>query len=365
MAQAASRRKPSPPKTPPKSTEAPWILEIEGLKTQFFTREGVVKAVDDVSFGLRPGETLGVVGESGCGKSVTALSILRLVPDPPGRIVGGSVKLEGKDLLGASNREMQAIRGNDISMIFQEPMTSLNPVLTIGYQIAEAVVLHQGLSKKDAMDKAEEMLTLVKIPEAALRVKEYPHQLSGGMRQRAMIAMALSCNPRVLIADEPTTALDVTIQAQILDVILDLQEKMGTAVILITHDLGVIAETAQRVVVMYAGRKVEEADVETLFAVPRHPYTHGLLASVPKLDIMSGRMSVANERLTEIPGMVPALHSLPPGCVFSPRCPYADGQCTAEYPPYVEHEKGHWAGCWHSDKLYGGKNGKGKAKRKK
>ena len=366
MAQAASRRKPSTRKPPPpKSAEAPWLLAIEGLRTHFFTREGVVKAVDDVSFGLRKGETLGVVGESGCGKSVTALSILRLVPDPPGRIVGGTVKLEGKELLGATDREMRSIRGNDISMIFQEPMTSLNPVLTIGHQISEAVVLHQGLSKKDAMNKSVEMLDLVKIPEAAQRVREYPHQLSGGMRQRAMIAMALSCNPRVLIADEPTTALDVTIQAQILDVILDLQEKMGTAVILITHDLGVIAETAQRVVVMYAGKKVEEADVKTLFASPVHPYTHGLLASVPKLDIMSGRMSVANERLTEIPGMVPALHNLPPGCVFAPRCPFADDQCTTEYPPYVEHKKGHWAGCWHSDKLYGGKNGKGKAKRKK
>ena len=328
------------------------ILEVTGLKTYFFTREGEVRAVDDVSFDLRKGETLGIVGESGCGKSVTSLSILRLVPDPPGRIVGGRILLEGKDLMTASEREMQSIRGNDISMIFQEPMTSLNPVLTIGHQISEAVVLHQGLSKKAAMDKAVEMLELVKIPEALLRVREYPHQLSGGMRQRAMIAMALSCNPKVLIADEPTTALDVTIQAQILEIILELQDKLGTAVILITHDLGVIAETAQRVVVMYAGKKVEEADVGDVFARPLHPYTHGLLASVPRLDIIRGKKTKAGERLTEIPGIVPPLNNLPVGCVFAPRCPYADDQCTAEYPPYEEKRSGQWAACWHSDKLY-------------
>jgi peptide/nickel transport system ATP-binding protein len=366
MAQAAATRRKAPaPKSRAAPAAAPSILNVEGLKTYFFTREGVVKAVDDVSFDLRRGETLGIVGESGCGKSVTALSILRLVPDPPGRIVGGKVVLEGTDLLKATERQMQAIRGNDVSMIFQEPMTSLNPVLTIGHQISEAVVLHQGLSKKDAMDKAVEMLDLVKIPEGAQRVKEYPHQLSGGMRQRAMIAMALSCNPKVLIADEPSTALDVTIQAQILDLIVELQEKLGTAVILITHDLGVIAETAKRVVVMYAGRKVEETDVGTLFAKPLHPYTHGLLASVPRLDIVRGHEEESGARLMEIPGIVPPLHNLPAGCVFAPRCLYADDQCTAEFPPYEELEKNHWAACWHADRLYRGENGKGKGRRKK
>src|SRR5262247_3058848 len=289
------------------------VLEIRGLKTYLFTRSGVVKAVDDVSFSLRCSETLAVVGESGCGKSMTALSIMRLVPNPPGKIVGGTISLEGKDLVQVDEAEMRDIRGNEISMIFQEPMTSLNPVLTIGHQIAEAVRLHQDLSKNAASEKAVEMLRLVKIPEAAQRAREYPHQLSGGMRQRAMIAMALACNPRVLIADEPTTALDVTIQAQILDLILELQKKLGTAVILITHDLGVVAETAQRVVVMYAGRKVEEAEVDTLFGEPLHPYTHGLLASIPRLAIMGGRGANAAQRLKEIPGMVPALSNLPPG----------------------------------------------------
>src|SRR5271166_956534 len=255
---------------------APKILEIEGLRTYLFTRSGVVKGVDDVSFSLHRSETLAVVGESGCGKSMTALSIMRLVPSPPGRIVDGRIMLEGKDLVPLTESEMRDIRGNRISMIFQEPMTSLNPVLTIGSQIAEALRLHQDLSKSAAADKAIEMLRLVKIPEPAQRSREYPHQLSGGMRQRAMIAMALACNPRVLIADEPTTALDVTIQAQILDLILELQKELGTALILITHNLGVVAETAQRVIVMYAGKKVEEAEVDALFAQPLHPYTHGL-----------------------------------------------------------------------------------------
>ena len=364
MAQAAtaaisSRKslslKPSPA---PKAKAADNILEVEGLKTYFFTREGEVRAVDDVSFNLRRGETLGVVGESGCGKSVTSLSILRLVPDPPGKIVGGKVRLEGEDLLKVSEKQMQSVRGNDISMIFQEPMTSLNPVLTIGHQIGEAVVLHQGLSKKAALDKAVEMLELVKIPEARMRVKEYPHQLSGGMRQRAMIAMALSCNPRILIADEPTTALDVTIQAQILDLIGELQERFGTAVILITHDLGVIAETAQRVVVMYAGKKVEEADVGPLFGEPMHPYTYGLMASVPRLDIVRGKADEGNRRLMEIPGMVPLLTNLPPGCTFAPRCSYADDQCVKQFPPYEEKRPGHWVACWHTDKVKRGrKNG--------
>ncbi|MEX2616200.1 MAG: ABC transporter ATP-binding protein [Alphaproteobacteria bacterium] len=338
----------------PQSNEI--ALEVEGLKTYFFTRQGVVKAVDGVSFYLRKGETLGIVGESGCGKSITALSLMRLVPDPPGRILGGKVVLDGVNLLDLSETQMRKIRGNEISMIFQEPMTSLNPVLTIGHQISEALILHQGMSKTEALARSTEMLRLVKIPEAEQRVKEYPHQLSGGMRQRVMIAMALACNPKVLIADEPTTALDVTIQAQILDLTLELQKKLGTAMVLITHDLGVIAETAQRVIVMYAGRKVEETDVVALFGEPLHPYTHGLLASVPHLAIMSGRDSDIEERLMEIPGIVPPLSDLPPGCTFAPRCKFADEKCTGEYPPYEEKRPGHWAACWHSDRLYGEKN---------
>ncbi len=333
------------------------VLEVEGLKTYFYTREGIVKAVDDVSLHLHRGETLGIVGESGCGKSITALSILRLVPDPPGKIVAGEIRLEGRNLLELGEEEMRDIRGNEISMIFQEPMTSLNPVLTIGQQISEALILHQGLSKAEALERSIEMLALVRIPEPAQRAKEYPHQLSGGMRQRAMIAMALSCNPKVLIADEPTTALDVTIQAQILDLIVDLQEQLGTAVILITHDLGVVAETVQRVVVMYAGKKVEEAEVTLLFAEPLHPYTHGLLASIPSLAILSGEEERSAERLMEIPGIVPPLSNLPPGCAFAPRCPYADAQCRDAYPPYEEKRPGHWAACWHSERLYGAKDG--------
>jgi len=338
----------------PAADPAETVLEVDGLSTYFFTRGGVVKAVDDVSFTLAKGETLGIVGESGCGKSMTALSIMRLVPTPPGRIVAGSVRLNGVDLLELDESEMRDLRGNEVSMIFQEPMTSLNPVLTIGYQIAEALRLHQGMTKAQAMARAVEMLRIVRIPEPAQRAKEYPHQLSGGMRQRAMIAMALACNPKVLIADEPTTALDVTIQAQILDLIIDLKEQLGTAVILITHDLGVVAETAQRVIVMYAGRKVEECDVDGLFAEPLHPYTNGLLASVPRLAIMSGEKEA--ERLTEIPGIVPALNELPAGCAFAPRCPFADAQCQAAYPPYEQKRPGHWAACWHSDRLYGGEH---------
>jgi len=332
------------------------VLEVAGLQTFFFTRQGIVKAVDGVSFNLRRGETLGIVGESGCGKSITALSVMRLIPDPPGRTVGGRVALDGRNLLDLDESEMRKIRGNDISMIFQEPMTSLNPVLTIGFQIAEAVVLHQNLSKAQALKRAVEMLELVKMPEPAQRAKEYPHQLSGGMRQRVMIAMALACNPKVLIADEPTTALDVTIQAQILDLILQLQKQLGTAVILITHDLGVIAETAQRVIVMYAGRKVEEADVVPLFARPMHPYTRGLMASVPHLDIIKGEDHVSTARLEEIPGIVPPLNDLPPGCAFAPRCQFADDRCGLEYPVYEEKRPGHWAACWHSDRLYGDQN---------
>jgi peptide/nickel transport system ATP-binding protein len=332
------------------------LLAVEGLQTYFDLRLGVVKAVDGVSFSLAPNETLAIVGESGCGKSITALSLMRLVPDPPGRIAGGSVKLDGVDLLKLDDEAMRGVRGKDIAMIFQEPMTSLNPVLTIGSQIAEVVLLHENVGRQQAWDKAIEMLRSTRIPEPEQRAKEYPHQLSGGMRQRAMIAMALACNPKVLIADEPTTALDVTIQAQILDLIIDLQRKLGTAVILITHDLGVVAEVAQRVIVMYAGRKVEEAPVEELFARPQHPYTHGLMASIPRLTLMRGEPAGNTERLQEIPGMVPALSNLPPGCVFAPRCAHAEQRCRDAYPPYEEKRPGHWAACWRSHELYGDGN---------
>ena len=333
------------------------LLEVAGLQTFFFTRAGILKAVDDVSFSLGRGETLAVVGESGCGKSMTALSIMRLVPDPPGRIVGGRITLDGRDLLQLDEAAMRRVRGNELSMIFQEPMTSLNPVLSIGEQISEAIRLHQDLAKSAARDKAVEMLRLVRIPEPAQRAREYPHQLSGGMRQRAMIAMALACNPKVLIADEPTTALDVTIQAQILELMQDLQRELGTALILITHDLGIVAETAQRVIVMYAGRKVEEADVEALFELPLHPYTRGLMASIPRLPSMRGKAAEVGARLTEIPGMVPALTNLPSGCIFAPRCELADRRCAAEYPPYEEKRPGHWTACWHAGRLAGGGDG--------
>jgi peptide/nickel transport system ATP-binding protein len=338
--------------------EAQDLLSVADLRTYFFTRQGLVKAVDGVSFALKRGETLAIVGESGCGKSITALTLMRLVPDPPGRIVEGSrVVLDGVDLLGLSESEMRKVRGNDISMIFQEPMTSLNPVMTVGRQIGEVLRLHQGLSHAEAEKKAVEMLRLVKIPSPEQRVREYPHQLSGGMRQRVMIAIALACNPKVLIADEPTTALDVTIQAQILDLILELQKKLGTAVILITHDLGVVAETAQRVIVMYAGRKVEEASVGELFARSLHPYTRGLMASIPRLDLMRGVGDASPERLQEIPGIVPALYALPKGCAFAPRCPLADDHCRQHYPAYEEKRPGHWAACWKSDSVGGGSNG--------
>jgi peptide/nickel transport system ATP-binding protein len=329
------------------------LLDVEGLRTYFFLRGGILKAVDGVSFQLRPHETLAIVGESGCGKSMTALSLMRLIPDPPGRIVGGSVKLGGSDLVTLDESAMRRVRGKDISMIFQEPMTSLNPVMTVGRQIAEALLLHEGLSRSDAMHRALDILRLVRMPEPEQRLREYPHQLSGGMRQRVMIAMALACNPKVLIADEPTTALDVTIQAQILDIILDLQKKLGTALILITHDLGVVAETAQRVIVMYAGKKVEETSVGELFARPLHPYTHGLMASIPRLELMRGGSGETKKRLQEIPGIVPALTNLPPGCAFAPRCPFADDRCRREAPAYEQKRPGHWAACWHSDALYG------------
>jgi oligopeptide/dipeptide ABC transporter ATP-binding protein len=303
-----------------------------------------------VSYAVRAGETLGVVGESGCGKSVTALSVLRLVASPPGRIVGGAVRFNGANLLDLSEAEMEDIRGNEISMIFQEPMTSLNPLLTVGRQISEAIVLHQGLGPRQAMDKAIEMLRRVSIPEPERRAHAYPHQLSGGMRQRVMIAMALSCNPKVLIADEPTTALDVTIQAQILDLMRELQETTGTAIILITHDMGVVAENADRVVVMYAGRKVEEASAKELFDKPGHPYTRGLLGSLPKLDV-AAHTDAHRNRLNEIKGMVPSLLNLPDGCTFAPRCEFATNECRAAYPPLAERRPGHFVACWHADQL--------------
>ena len=324
------------------------LLEVSDLGTWFYTRQGIVKAVDGVDFEVAAGETLAIVGESGCGKSMTALSLMRLIPDPPGRIVSGSIKLAGRDLLKISEEEMRDVRGNEISMIFQEPMTSLNPVMTIGKQISEALILHRDMDRKQAMKRAIEMLELVRIPEPAQRAKEYPHQLSGGMRQRAMIAMALACNPKVLIADEPTTALDVTIQAQILELIVELQREFSAAVLLITHDLGVVAETAHRVIVMYAGRKVEEASVGELFARPLHLYTVGLMNSIPRLDLMRGQTDRSNERLQEIPGIVPPLFDLPSGCAFAPRCSRADDKCRSERPVYEEKQPGHWAACWHT-----------------
>ena len=319
------------------------VLDVKNLQTVFFTNSGLFRAVDDVSFSVRRGETLAIVGESGCGKSVSALSIMRLVPDPPGRIVGGTVLLEGTDLLTLDEAAMRDVRGNRISMIFQEPMTSLNPVMRIGDQIIEAVRLHQKVSRKEAWKQAVDMLRLVRIPEPERRAKEYPHQLSGGMRQRAMIAMALACRPALLIADEPTTALDVTIQAQILALIVDLQQRLGTGLILITHDLGVVAQTAQRVIVMYAGKKVEEATVEALFENPLHPYTRGLMASMPAVIGLGAK---TDARLTEIPGMVPSLTNLPPGCAFAPRCELAIDRCRHEYPPLHEFATSHWAACW-------------------
>ena len=327
------------------------LLEIDGLKTHFFTRDGIVRAVDGVSFSVAPGETLAVVGESGCGKSVTSLSIMRLIASPPGRIVEGTIRFQGTNLLDLSEREMRDIRGNDISMIFQEPMTSLNPVLTIGRQITETLTLHQGLDRAAADARAIEMLRLVGIPDPAQRLKQYPHELSGGMRQRVMIAMALACDPKLLIADEPTTALDVTVQAQILDIMRQLKSKTGAAIILITHSLGVVAEMAQRVVVMYGGRKVEEAPVGALFATPRHPYTQALLGSVPRLgsSLADNDMS----RLAEIPGVVPSLKEAIPGCIFAPRCTHATPRCREEYPPLEQKTAGHWVACWEADRLVG------------
>jgi len=325
---------------------APMLLEVENLQTHFRTPDGINRAVDGVSFSVAAGETLAVVGESGCGKSVTAMSLLRLIPDPPGRIAG-SIKFEGRDLLAMSDAEMRAIRGNEISMIFQEPMTSLNPVLTIGRQIGETVMLHEGLSKKAAEQRAIEMLTLVGIAEPKRRVREYPHQLSGGMRQRVMIAIALACNPKLLIADEPTTALDVTIQAQILDLMRDLKNRVGAAIVLITHDLGVVAEVAERVMVMYAGRKVEEAKVADLFRDPKHPYTKGLLGAVPKLG---SSLDGETQRLTEIPGLVPSLKNRIQGCVFAGRCPEVTDLCRAVAPALEAKAPNHIVACHYAAK---------------
>jgi len=320
------------------------LLEVENLQTHFRTPDGINRAVDGVSFSVEAGETLAIVGESGCGKSVTAMSILRLVPEPPGK-VAGQIRLQGRDLLKASHREMRDIRGKDISMIFQEPMTSLNPVLTVGRQLMETLRLHEGLGARAAADRAAEMLQFVGIPEPRQRLEEYPHQLSGGMRQRVMIAMALACNPKLLIADEPTTALDVTIQAQILDLMRDLKKRVGAAIILITHDLGVVAEVAERVMVMYAGRKVEEAPVRELFRTPRHPYTKGLLGAVPKLG---SSLSGGDTRLAEIPGLVPSLKSRIAGCVFAGRCALATDVCRTVTPALEMKAARHAVACHHA-----------------
>ncbi|MGH7367019.1 MAG: ABC transporter ATP-binding protein [Candidatus Rokuibacteriota bacterium] len=319
------------------------LLDVKNLKTYFFTDEGVVRAVDGVDLYIEKGETLGIVGESGCGKSVTALSIMKLIPQPPGRIVEGEINYNGTNLVTLPANRMRKIRGKEISMIFQEPMTSLNPVFTCGEQIAEAIRLHEGLGRRDAMAKTVDMLKLVHIPNAERRVKEYPHQLSGGMRQRIMIAMALSCNPNLLIADEPTTALDVTIQAQILDLLNELKSKLRMAVMLITHDMGVIAETAQRVVVMYAAKVAEEAPVGDLFKEPLHPYTQGLLRSIPRIDLAA----TARRRLETIPGTVPTLRGeIAPGCRFAPRCPFVKSVCTEKDPVLKEVKPGHKVSCW-------------------
>ena len=319
------------------------LLEVKNLKTYFFTDEGVVRAVDGVDLYIKQGETLGVVGESGCGKSVTALSIMKLIPQPPGKIVEGEISYNGINLVDLPANKMRKIRGKEISMVFQEPMTSLNPVFTCGEQIAEALRLHEGLGRREAMDKTVEMLKLVHIPNAERRVKEYPHQLSGGMRQRIMIAMALSCNPKLLIADEPTTALDVTIQAQILELLNELKAKLRMAVMLITHDMGVIAETAQRVVVMYAAKVAEEAPVAELFKEPLHPYTQGLLRSIPRIDLAA----TERRRLETIPGTVPTLRGeIAAGCRFAPRCPFVKSVCTEKDPVLKEIKPGHKVSCW-------------------
>ncbi|MDP6778316.1 MAG: ABC transporter ATP-binding protein [Candidatus Latescibacteria bacterium] len=318
------------------------LLTVSDLKTYFHTEGGVARAVDGVSFVLHEGETLGLVGESGCGKSVTSLSVMRLIPEPPGEIVSGSIEFRGRNLLDLTDAEMRDVRGNDIAMVFQEPMTSLNPVFTCGFQIDEAVMLHQGTDRRAAREKTVEMLQRVGIPDPEQRADEYPHQLSGGMRQRVMIAMALSCNPDLLIADEPTTALDVTIQAQILDLLQQLQESFGMAVLMITHDLGVIAEVADRVAVMYAGKIVEAATASEVFARPRHPYTLGLMASIPKLG-------ARQERLPVIPGTVPDATRFPSACRFAPRCAQVEPICRSRAPKLLEIDEGCAVACWMAD----------------
>jgi oligopeptide transport system ATP-binding protein len=316
------------------------LLEVKGLETRFFTQDGVVHAVNGISYYLDEGETLAIVGESGCGKSVGVMSLLRLIPQPPGKITGGEVWFEGKDLLKLSDDEIRQVRGNRIAMIFQDPMTSLNPVLTIGYQISEALLLHMGMDKAAARKRSVELLELVGIPKAADRLDDYPHQFSGGMRQRVMIAMGLSCNPQLLIADEPTTALDVTIQAQITDLVKRLRDEIGMAIIWITHDLGVVAGLANRMIVMYAGFIVEEAAVKELYANPRHPYTLGVLGSLPRLDAQR------IHRLTSIEGLPPDLIDLPPGCPFQVRCRYRIDRCAAENPKLEPVAPGHRIACW-------------------
>jgi oligopeptide transport system ATP-binding protein len=316
------------------------VLEVKDLKTYFYTPDGVVKAVNGVSYSLNDGEALGLVGESGCGKTVSALSLMRLIPTPPGRIVEGEVNFDGRNLVQVSDEEIRRVRGNDIAMIFQDPMTSLNPVLTVGRQISEALELHKGMNKSEARQKTIELLELVGIPSAHTRVDDYPHQFSGGMRQRVMIAMALSCDPKVLLADEPTTALDVTIQAQILDILKRLRRELGMAVILITHDLGVVAGLADKINVMYAGYIVESAAADELFKNPRHPYTLGLLRSIPRID------EPRREKLVPIEGLPPDLIDAPPGCPFQPRCPYAIDRCVDENPSLEPVSRGHTIACW-------------------
>ena len=318
----------------------PPLLQVKDLKTYFYTEEGVVKAVDGVTYDVQEGETLALVGESGCGKSVSAMSILRLIPFPPGRIVDGEVLFDGEDILKMDDDEVRRVRGNRISMVFQEPMTSLNPVLTIGKQLTEAIELHLKLDKEASVARAIQLLEMVGVAEAERRVNDYPHQFSGGMRQRVMIAMAMACNPRLLIADEPTTALDVTIQAQVLEVMARLSREFGTAVIIITHNLGVVARYADRVNVMYAGKIIEMSTAEKVYADPRHPYTLGLLNSVPRLDQATG------EKLIPIEGLPPDLSRLPPGCSFYPRCTYRIDKCKEEYPPLQMVAENHYAACW-------------------
>lgn len=319
------------------------LIEVSNLKTYFYTKDGVVKAVDGVDLEIYPGETLGIVGESGCGKTVTSLSIMRLV-DLSGKIVDGDIMFKGENLTKLSKNDIRKIRGKEISMIFQEPMTSLNPVFTIGNQISEAILIHKKISKKEAKEQAINMLKRVDIPLPEKRIEEFPHQLSGGMRQRVMIAMALSCNPELLIADEPTSALDVTIQAQILDLLNNLKKSFNMSIMIITHDLGVIAEMADRVAVMYAGKVVEYTDVNTLFYTPKHPYTIGLINSIPRLDQKKKRLNV-------IPGVVPSLLNLPKGCRYNTRCSLADDKCHKYEPKIQEVEKGHKVRCWHCDEI--------------